>query len=693
MVNRPVISQTSSMVDVSRSVDAQAPLLRVYTFGAFRLDWQVPPITTEDVWKSRTSARTLLKLLLCAPGRQASRSQLAGILWPETDEDKARESLRSASKVLRKVLRTASGEELLENRNNSTVLKLAEQSRLWIDVDAFEDLVAQASRAVPPDEALALWQQAMDLLVGEFLADDQGSEWMGHRWIKLRRLALRMARSRMVRHLADLYLQRRQVSLAEEVLQQHLLRFPTDQDALYRLLVLLEEQGCVEEARIVYERSKRTLEALGKHPAQHVRTRYERLQESITSRPGITLLERALERREQAHLPISAVAPSSSSPRELEGSDRSLPHAIEDMPFLLERAGASGAPWEVLRFVLEAEKEGRPPMSLISRRQLLELGIAALISQLAQLDRKRITGLDREELGWVLSKGIADGWKQFLTLPNAEVLTMSQLQLSLIHQAHTLLEPSTRSYLYAGAYGLVGLALHQREHHEEALHAYHNGHLAALATGDPWYVAQSLICQADAYLGLGMYAEALHAIEEGLLGLGESDEMHRRARAHLLGCWADVAMTMRNYHLAQRKLDKSAQYVDDVTLIEEFDRTCWLQLAGKKALMAGEYQQAIDHLEAALAANPSQWLVRQAGILLPLSMAYARMRNRERTLSIAGQAIPVIRTVNAPMTNTHFLAYVKEDLVGRFPHDWEIDSFLKEAQQQLPHLPALVDVL
>ena len=79
---------------MSQSVDVQAPLLRVYTFGAFHLDWQVSPLTNEDLWKSRTSARTLLKLLLCAPGRQASRSQLAGILWPETDEDKARESLR-----------------------------------------------------------------------------------------------------------------------------------------------------------------------------------------------------------------------------------------------------------------------------------------------------------------------------------------------------------------------------------------------------------------------------------------------------------------------------------------------------------------------------------------------------------------------------------------------------------------------
>ena len=234
-VNRPAINQTSRAVEGSRSLDAQTPLLRVYTFGAFRFAWQVPPCTTEDLWKSRTSARTLFKVLLCAPGRQASRSQLAGILWPETDEDKARESLRSASKVLH----TASGEDLLENRNTHAILGLAEQSRLWVDADAFLEVTSQASRATAPEEALALWQQAQDLLHGEFLADDLGCEWMRHRWIKLRQQTLRMARSRMVRHLADLYLQQGQVSLAEEALEAHLTRFPTDQDALYRLLVLL----------------------------------------------------------------------------------------------------------------------------------------------------------------------------------------------------------------------------------------------------------------------------------------------------------------------------------------------------------------------------------------------------------------------------------------------------------------------
>ena len=157
------------------------------------------------------------------------------------------------------MLRTANGEELLEQRNNGEILKLAGQLRLWVDVDAFDDLVAQASRTAVPEEALALWQQAKAVLRGELLADDQDAEWASHRWVKQRRQVLWMGRCRMIRHLADLYIQHGQISLAEETLEQHIVRFPTDQDALYRLLVLLEQQRCFEQACMLYERTRRVL--------------------------------------------------------------------------------------------------------------------------------------------------------------------------------------------------------------------------------------------------------------------------------------------------------------------------------------------------------------------------------------------------------------------------------------------------
>jgi DNA-binding SARP family transcriptional activator len=430
-VSRPVISHTSSALDVPGSIDPQAPLLRVYTLGAFHLDWQVPPFTTEDLWKSRTSARTLFKLLLCAPDRQASRSQLAGILWPETDEDKARESLRSASKVVRKVLRTASGEELLENRNNSTILKLAEQVHLWVDADAFEDLVAQASRATAPEEALALWQQA-----------------------------LRLARGRMVRHMADLYLQHGQYSLAEEVLEQHLVRFPTDQDALYRLLALLEQQGSFEEARLLYQRARRTLETLGKQPAPRVRTRYERLQEASISQSDFPTLHHGSASRGQAHPPVSSSMPQDILRRELEDAERTLMRTTGNMPFLQESEGASDGTMDVLRVLLEAEQEGRSGLPLFSRRQGLELGIVALISRLAQLDGTRVSVIEREAVNRALSESIMDGWKRLFLLENAQIVAIGRAQLALIHQPHTLVSASALPYFYAGAHSFLGIGLH-----------------------------------------------------------------------------------------------------------------------------------------------------------------------------------------------------------------------------------------
>ncbi len=127
---------------------------------------------------------------------------------------------------------------------------------------------------------------------------------MRHRWIKMRQQALRMARGRMVRHLADIYLQHGQISLAEEVLEQHIIRFPTDQDALYRLLLLLERQGYIEEACVLYQRANHLLGAVGKQPAAHVRAYYEQLQKAVLTSKQI--------------VPVVQVHPPDSLPEDLQ---------------------------------------------------------------------------------------------------------------------------------------------------------------------------------------------------------------------------------------------------------------------------------------------------------------------------------------------------------------------------------------
>ena len=68
------------------------------------------------------------------------------------------------------------------------------------------------------------------------------------------------------------------------------------------------------------------------------------------------------------------------------------------------------------------------------------------------------------------------------------------------------------------------------------------------------------------------------------------------ARAHLLSCWANSAMMLGDYTTVQEKLENAAIYIDHINLGEEFDRISWLQLAGKKAPMAGEQMSDVLHL-------------------------------------------------------------------------------------------------
>jgi DNA-binding SARP family transcriptional activator len=661
------------------------PFARIITFGPLELLGRVEavgedtgtryaPLTIDRLnGRGATAAFALLKILLCQPQRHAPRDLLMELLWSEQPHRRAGARLDDAASVLRTLLRPASGENPLEyrhsNRDSGNSYHLAPYPLIWVDADAFEWYVAQACRLARfGEDALPLWEEAYRLTArGAFLADELYSEWA-----KERRALLAGHYRQCVHELTRLYRQRGARAEAERVLREHLTREPMDEDALRPFMELLGEQERYQEALDTYQRTQETLAQEGRAPDERTHDIAEFLRTKKITRA-----------RTSTALSTSSLEPERTLPQ---------PHRSPSIPLSsqsLLQAGQVGSDMDTLRILFALEE--KQDMSLLSRRQLLELGIAAFITRLAKMDGKHISAIEREELGHALSESVAAGWKLFLKVGNAESLTMGQMYLSLIHQAHQLLYSTTRSYLYAGTYGLVGLALHFEKRNEEAMQCYHNAQLAAIATGNPWYVAQNLICQADTYLTLGMNAEALQVIEEALLGLGEIDEEHRRARSHLLGCWADVSMNMREYTLAQRKLDEAAHYLNEDTIIEEFDRTSWLQLAGKKALMAGEYQQAINYLEEALALNPAHWVVRHAGILTPLAIAYARMREREQSLIIARQAIPVIKAVNAPMINTYFLEYIKDDILGRFSHDSKIHTFLMEVQQQLAHLPVFID--
>jgi tetratricopeptide (TPR) repeat protein len=340
--------------------------------------------------------------------------------------------------------------------------------------------------------------------------------------------------------------------------------------------------------------------------------------------------------------------------------------------------------------------QGVQAMPNISRRTLgrkfLQLGAAAVISGVPIPTGKHISAEEQSQLHQALGATIASGWQLFHTAGNAQVLAVGHAQLSLVQQLHAQLHVRERSLFYSAIYDLIGKALFFQERYEEALDAHNSAYIAALQAGDPWRVTQSLICQADGHQALGNHAEAIQTIEEALRILGNpTSETQLRSKAHLLACWADNAMSMREVSMAQRQLEASALYAVQLGPNEEFDHANWLQLAGKNALLTGDFLTALRYYEEALANLPPHWMVRRVLVLIPMMVAYACKRDREASLDTAEGAVATLQALNAPGLNTQFVDSFRRGLLDLFPQDQHIHAFLTEVQQRYPQLQITVD--
>jgi tetratricopeptide (TPR) repeat protein len=336
--------------------------------------------------------------------------------------------------------------------------------------------------------------------------------------------------------------------------------------------------------------------------------------------------------------------------------------------------------------------QGVQAMPNISRRtfgrKLFELGTVAVVGGVSIPTGKHISAEEQIHLQQALGQNIAAGWRLFHTAGNAQVLAVGQAQLALVQHVHAILPARDRALFYSAIYDLIGKSYFFQERYEEALGAHQSAYIAALQAGDPWRITQSLICQADGYQARGHHVEAIQTIEEALRVLGTpTNEDQLRSKAHLFACWADNAMNLGEDTTVQRQLEASAAYLDRLAPNEEFDRAIWLQLAGKYALMSGDYMTALRHYEEAQAELPAHWIVRQVLVLLPMMVAYACKRDRDASLATAKKAVAALYVLNAPGLNKQFAESARRGLLDSFPNDKYVHAFLTDVQQRYPLLP------
>jgi tetratricopeptide (TPR) repeat protein len=348
-----------------------------------------------------------------------------------------------------------------------------------------------------------------------------------------------------------------------------------------------------------------------------------------------------------------------------------------------------------LHIVLKVVQAMPKILQQLSRRKVLKLSVAAVLGGIPLLTGEHVSVEERTRLHHAFEESIAAGWKLFHTAGTAQVLAVGRAHLFLVKQSSSYLYPTIRPLYYSSVYNLIGAALHFQGHYDEAHQAHEQAYLAALEGADGWNMAQSRTMQANGLREQERYPEALQTIEAALrLVSQQSDTASIRLRAHLLASGAENAALLGETTLAEKQLDASRALLEQLPLTstEEFDHASWHQYAGACALILKHDDHAIEELQRALDTLPPHWIVRHVTALMPLAIAYARKRERDRCLETAKKAAQVVKIMNAPSLNRQFMAYLEQEVAGSFPGDSHISTFVTDVRRQLFAAPSAVGI-
>ncbi|NOZ95273.1 MAG: tetratricopeptide repeat protein, partial [Acidobacteria bacterium] len=271
----PVQSPGANQALCSSDSPGKVPTLTLLTLGGLEIVWGGRAVTGLDLRKTRA----LLVYLALTPGRH-DRSLLAGLLWGNLPEERARRNLRRALWSLRRHL----DPRLLESDRLS--VGLSSHVPCQVDALTFEaeiEIAARSRQAGQPAAAVEHLRAAIALYGGDFLAQFhlQGclefEQWMMRRRAWYRERALETL-AQLVSH----HTQRGEYDQAVRYARQQLTLDPWLEEAhreLMRLLALTGQRGA---ALAQYETCRRLLEReLGLEPLEETTALYRQIRDAL----------------------------------------------------------------------------------------------------------------------------------------------------------------------------------------------------------------------------------------------------------------------------------------------------------------------------------------------------------------------------------------------------------------------------
>ncbi len=228
-----------------------------------------------------SSKAQALVYYLAATRQIHSRDTLAGLLWSEVSDERARKNLRDVLSNLRHLL-----------PNHLDILRqtvgLSETADYSIDAATFTNLVNHIPASLNPTLASQL-REATNLYKGEFLAGFYVPEApLFEEWVLGERERLRQLALQTLHTLADFYSQQAEYSQGITCVTRLLAMDPWREESHRQLMQLLALSGQRSAALAQYERCRRVLdEEMGITPSTETITLYQNIRDgTLTEETG-----------------------------------------------------------------------------------------------------------------------------------------------------------------------------------------------------------------------------------------------------------------------------------------------------------------------------------------------------------------------------------------------------------------------
>ncbi|NVN89752.1 MAG: hypothetical protein HXX11_04045 [Desulfuromonadales bacterium] len=143
--------------------------VKIYSLGRFEL--YINGNLMRSSGKVQKKPLEMLKSLIVLGGSESREGQVADLLWPESDGDTAKNSLKITLHRLREML---GNERVVQIREGKLSL---DQHQVWVDAWAFEEMLQTRGSDDRDDEYMRRAEKALCLYRGHFLDEDHDKPW------------------------------------------------------------------------------------------------------------------------------------------------------------------------------------------------------------------------------------------------------------------------------------------------------------------------------------------------------------------------------------------------------------------------------------------------------------------------------------------------------------------------------------